>query len=238
MPAIALCSMKGGTGKTTVSFNLAERAFSCGFRVVLVDFDPQEGSMGIADLRDDDRLCWPVVSSRVTVAGADHLAEMKAEDPSRFLVCDLPGVDSMALVRLLSEMDLVLSPVGAGASDLMAAANFSSAVRGMNLNLPLVFLPNNLPHIRRRREVMLEELALLDVDVCPVMLQRRVAHLDAVRSGLGVCEAFPRSTAALEMGALWEWALCRLHLQAPKNISHGGFPDDSIGTASAYSLKG
>ena len=216
MPAVALCSMKGGTGKTTVSFNLAERAFSGSLPVTLVDFDPQEGSMGIADLRDG-RPCWPVIPGRVTVADSDRLADMKAGDPSRLLVCDLPGADSMALARLLSGMDLVLSPVGSGAADLMAAANFAAAVRGMDL--PLVFLPNNVTHIQRRRDVLLEELDSLEVEVCPAMLQRRVAHLDSLRLGLGVCEAFPRSLAALEVDALWEWVCRRLSIPAPKNIS-------------------
>ncbi len=237
MPAIALCSMKGGTGKTTISFNLAERAFENGLDVLLMDFDPQEGSTGIVDLRDAKRPCWPVASGRVVVSDADRLSGMKLQEPFRLLVCDLPGADSMALVRLLSEMDLIISPVGSGAADLIAAANFVAAVRGMNLNLPLVFLPNNVPHTRHRQEVLLEELERLEVEVCPVIVHRRVAHLDSLRSGLGVCEAFPRSPAAADIAALWDWARSRLRLPTSENNSHGGLPDDSIGTASGYSLQ-
>ena len=51
MDVVALCSMKGGTGKTTLAFNLAERGHSFGWRVALVDLDPQEGAFGLADLR-------------------------------------------------------------------------------------------------------------------------------------------------------------------------------------------
>ena len=46
MPAVAMCSMKGGTGKTTIGFNLSERAFSSGLDVVLLDFDPPGGFPG------------------------------------------------------------------------------------------------------------------------------------------------------------------------------------------------
>ena len=238
MPAVAMCSMKGGTGKTTIAFNLAERAFAGGLRVLHLDFDPQEGSIGIADLREKSGLfCWPIASSRVSVSHADRLAFLKEEDPERLLVCDLPGADSMALVRLLSEMDLILSPVGSGLPDLLAAANFSSSVGGMNLNLPLVFLPNNVTHLRRRREDLLDELSVLEVDVCPVLVQHRVAHLDCLRSGLGVCEAFPRSPAAGEIDALWEWVCCRLGIR-PESISHGSFPDDSTESEVAYSFQG
>ncbi len=208
MSAIALCSLKGGAGKTTLAYNLAERAGSGGLRAAVIDYDPQEGSIGLADLRRVPG--WPVLSGRVGVSGTDYLAAVKAGGEYDFLVCDLPGSDSMALGRLLMEMDLVLSPVGAGAADLMTAANFAWMVNRMAL--PVVFVPNNVPPGRSRGEAMLRELEALSLEVCPVMLRRRVAHLDALRAGLGVCEAFPRSAAAGEVAALWSWLCGRLGL--------------------------
>ena len=182
----------------------------------LVDFDPQEGSLGFAYLRGEGG--WPVVGGRVSVAGADELGRMKGEVGDGVIVCDLPGSDSMALVRLLMEMDLVLSPVGVGAAELMVAANFASLVKG--LGLPVVFVGNNVPVGRGRREEMLGALASLDVEVCPVMVQGRVAHLDSLREGLGVCEAFPGSAACAEIDALWEWVCQRVGFEV---IKQGGF---------------
>lgn len=231
--------MKGGTGKTTISFNLSERAFRSGIDVCLLDFDPQEGSLGIADLRASTpgRPSWPVSARRVSVPDADDLSNLKSSHPDRLLVCDLPGADSMALVRLLSEMDLILSPVGSGVADLLAAANFASAVNGMKLDLPLVFVPNNISHISRRRDVLLEELSGLGLEVCPVIVHRRVAHLDSLRTGLGVCEHLPRSAAALEIGELWDWTCRRLGIVSG-NLSLGGFIDDPAEQRAAYSLQG
>ena len=231
--------MKGGTGKTTISFNLAERAFRSGLDVSLLDFDPQEGSLGIADLRSSapGRPSWLVAPRRVSVSDAEALSRMKASDPGRLLVCDLPGADSMALVRLLSEMDLILSPVGSGVPDLLAAANFASTVSGMRLDLPVVFVANSIVHIERRRNSLLDELSTLGVEVCPVIVHHRVAHLDSLRTGLGVCEAFPRSTAALEITALWEWTCDRLGIIS-SNLSLGGVINDSTEPSAAYSLQG
>ena len=124
------------------------------------------------------------------------------------VICDLPGGDSMALAMVLAEMDLILSPVGAGASDLGSAANFAWFVKRMEL--PVVFVPNNVPFGETRRVGMFEELEELGVDVCPVVVRRRVAHMDAVRVGMGVCEAFPKSPAAVEVDALWGWLRERL----------------------------
>ena len=202
--AVALSSLKGGTGKTTLAYNLAERAWSSGLETAVIDYDREEGAIGLADLRD--KPAWAMFSNRVGVTGAEHLASLKTEGSYRLLVCDLPGAEGMVLGRLLMEMDLVLSPVGVGAADLLAAANFAWMVKRMEL--PVTFIPNNLPPGQSRRQELLAELGKLGVDVCPVMLQRRVAHLDALRLGQGVCEVSPTSAAAQEVKALWSW-LCR-----------------------------
>ncbi len=214
MSAIALCSMKGGTGKTTLALNLAERAHASGLRVAVIDFDPQEGAIGLLDLRADQESAWPVFASRVNVAGAKSLASMKSGGEYDLLVCDLPGSDSMALGRLLMEMDLILSPVGVSAVEIMVAANFTSMVE--RLNLPVVFVPNNVSAGRARNEEMLQELAKFSDDVCPVAIQHRVAHLDATRLGLGVNEAFPKSIAAKEIDSLWVWVAGRMNLDVRK----------------------
>ena len=143
MSAIALCSMKGGTGKTTLALNLAERAHASGLRVAVIDFDPQEGAISLLDLRADRESAWPVFASRVNVAGAKSLASMKSGGEYDLLVCDLPGSDSMALGRLLMEMDLILSPVGVSAVEIMVAANFASIVE--RLNLPVVLFRTTYP---------------------------------------------------------------------------------------------
>ena len=206
--AIALCSLKGGTGKTTMAFNLAERAIAAGRKTVLIDYDPQEGSLGLLYLRGEHG--WSARSSRVSVASSDDLAGMKSRGDYDVIVCDLPGADSMALAGLLRNMDLILSPVGLGASDLLTAANFSSLAR--QFDLPVVFLANNIPIYRSRREELQRELDELGVEVCPVTVQRRVAHLDALRDGRGVCEVFPESKAALEIDGLWSWVCGRVGL--------------------------
>ena len=205
--AIALCSLKGGTGKTAMAYNLMERSVSSGCRTLLVDYDPQEGSIGLLDLRGSRD--WRVVSSRVTLAGSEELGRLKSCGEFDVILCDLPGSDSMALCSLLKRMDLILSPVGVGASDLLTAANFGTLIAQFDLP-PVVFLPNNIPFYHKRRRELLEELSELELEVCPVMVQRRVAHLDALRSGLGVCEAFPGSEAAREVDMLWDWVRRRL----------------------------
>lgn len=209
MKVVALCSMKGGTGKTTLSFNLAERGEALGLRVALVDMDPQEGSVGLADLREGS--CWPVVRCANGRTAGDEIRAIRERAEYDLVVCDLPGGDSLSLGMVLAEMDLVLSPVGVGAADLGSAANFSWFVKRMGL--PAVFVGNNVPFGEGRRLGLVEELEEFGVEVCPVMVRRRVAHMDALRVGMGVCEAFPGSAAAGEVEALWEWVAGRLEVK-------------------------
>jgi chromosome partitioning protein len=219
--AVAVCSTKGGSGKTTLAFNLAERAYASGLRVVLVDCDYQEACIGLSMLRDED--CWPVIPGSVSVEGAEQVRSLRDGGSYDLVLCDLPGSEAMALGRMLSVMDLVISPVGVGPTDQMAAANVWMMVSGMGRGDRLVFVPSHFPRGRRRLQGMLDAIRARGAEVCPVALQDRVVHLDTFVEGLGVCESAPGSAAAEEVNRLWEWlaGLLNISLDGLEG-SHGG----------------
>ena len=204
--SIAFSSLKGGGGKSTLAFNLAERAWSSSLRTAVLDYDTQEANFGLSCLRGEDS--WPVFRQRVGVPGADYIAALKNTGEYDFLICDLPGSDSMTLGRLLMQMDLVLCPIGYGAPDLQAADNFSWMIKPMDL--PSVFIGSRLPAGQYWRRQLQEETKDLGVELCPVIIQQRMAHARATRSGRGVCEMFPKSPAAREVNDLWNWVRQRV----------------------------
>ena len=206
---LALCSFKGGTGKTTLAFNLAERAWQRGLAVALVDCDPQRGAVEVMDLRRAEK--WPCWTAEVSLKGARELAALKGEGGYDLVIFDMPGFDSVALISFLREMDLILSPVSGSAQDVLSAANFWEVAEPVN-GAGTAFVANNMPVGKSRREGMTADLTALVGEVCPVYMQRRVAHSDALREGLGVCEAAGKSAAAAEVEALWQWVAGRLEI--------------------------
>ena len=210
---IGFSSFKGGTGKTTVSFAMAERAFSRGLRTLLLDFDPQETAMGVAYLREIPG--WEVRRCQVSVAGAEELADIASSGQFDLVVCDLPGSEGATLQRVLANMNLVMCPVGMGAPDMLVASNFAWIARRMDL--PVVFVGNNVLPGRRRRDELVRELRAMDLPVCPAMVQTRVAHVDAMNCGQSAAEWAPESVAAAELEALWRWVGSQLGI-TPEGI--------------------
>ena len=199
---VAVCSLKGGTGKTTLAFNLAERAQAYGLRPLLVDCDVQEASVGFHQMGGEERE-WPVQRGAVSQGGLERILGAARGGGHDFVICDLPGQDTSFLNRFLSEMDVVLSPVGPGPADLMSACGLLFSMQNTSVNL--VFVPNAVGPGRARLVELQDTLSDRGGRVSPVVVKRLVVHMDALRSGLGVCEYAPESGAAADVDSLWQW---------------------------------
>ena len=125
MPVIAVVNQKGGTGKTTLSTNLAV-AFAETGRVILLDADAQGSSHDWADSQGQ---------ARVNL-------EVRAADPARLLQdvrwlraeCDWVIIDGPAgISRITADAvraaDLVLIPAKPSPFDVWAASTIVDAVK-------------------------------------------------------------------------------------------------------------
>ena len=213
MKSICLVSWKGGTGKTTLACNLAERAGAAGLNTTLCDFDSQFIALRHCQLRAATNPNAPPIKGVRGSLSIDGIAALHAAinaEGCDLLVCDLPGADSFTLDHALSNIDLLLLPVTTAPYDILVTANLVR--HGIDKGWNMALLPNNLSSSKTRTLQKLEVLQQMGVEVAPVGLIRRVSYWDASEVGLGVCEYAPRSPAAAEMQQLWDWIAKKLEL--------------------------
>ena len=206
MTTIAFASWKGGTGKTTLAFNITERANAAGVRTLLCDFDPQATALRQHQLRQNhspDRTPVTTVKASMSDEGLAALRGVQEKDKYDLIICDMPGADSFSMDQALNAMDLILIPIMPSPYEVMITANLVH--RGVEKGWRMALVPNNIPAIRQRRERMLSSLSGMGIDIAPVTVTRRVTYWDASLVGMSVAEFQPRSEAAQEMTNLWKW---------------------------------
>lgn len=125
MPVIAIINQKGGTGKTTLSTNLA-RAFAEARPVLLLDADPQGSAQDWADSQVE-----PSLNLAVQVIKPGRLIQdvrSLATDYDWVIIDGPPGITKTS-ADAVRAADLVLIPAKASPFDVWAAADIVAAVQ-------------------------------------------------------------------------------------------------------------
>jgi len=195
---LAMASLKGGTGKTTVGLNLAVTAEEAGIRTVVVDVDPQQASAKWGDLR--------VLTGRgPTVISAMAARLSQALDTAAKLGAQLIVIDTAAhaegiLVSTIDSADLVLVPCRPTIVDLQYLA---ATVQLVSLRRKKAAVVLNAVQARANDRFQAEgALSDMGIAVVPVCVSNLVAYARAITAGQGVTEFEPEGKAAAEMRAL------------------------------------
>ena len=200
MAALTLCvaNLKGGTGKTTVTLNLASCFHKAGHRVLIVDADPQGSCTTWSSQRGDGP---PVVAIQ-----GQSLRRSLAQVSEGFevVIIDSPprmGIESRSAMLL---SDLVIIPTLPGAADIWALQETLRVVEDArdlrpDLRVRVVLNRTDRTTLARLAREAIEELG---TPILPATLGSRVAFGEATLAGLGVVDYQPGSVAALEIQAL------------------------------------
>ena len=199
MYTLALISRKGGAGKTTLACGLAVAGEQAGLTTALVDLDPQGSASAWAGLRVSDA---PVV-----VAGsAPQLAALLAA--ARSAGADLAIIDTAphstgAALKAAQAADLVLIPCRASVADLHAIGTSIEISRTAKTAAAVVLnaAPVQGPLVSQAQAA----IAGYEVDMVPVVLHQRIAHVHAFTNGITAPELARTSKAAGELAALFDW---------------------------------
>jgi len=191
---IALASLKGGCGKTTLAFNLAAglaRSESVG----LVDADPQGTLRHWADWSQESAL--PQVFS----GGDDPLRALaKGRRSCERVVLDCPpSLDPAVTGRILERVDAVLIPILPSPLDLWAGASTVEAVaraRQRNPGLKAWLLLNQVEPGSALSRAMAGALAGLAIPTLASRVRRRAAFRLAAVEGVSVYQLGARGREA------------------------------------------
>ncbi len=194
---ITVAQQKGGAGKTTIAVHLSVALSQRGYRVGLIDIDPQ-GSLSKWHSIREERFGKEYTGIRFsTITGwrvANEVAKLQKD-------CDMIIIDSPPHVQTESRTairhaDLVLVPVQPSPTDLwatQATLDYAKAEK-----VPVHIIMNRVNSQSRIFQVINEQLRNSPASV----IGNRVLFASSLLDGLGVTEIEPYSHAASEIKSL------------------------------------
>jgi len=125
MNTTLVINSKGGSGKTTITTNLAAYFASQGVPTTIMDYDPQGSSLNWLGLRERPGSNLYGANAAPQKGGRIRSIEMHVPANTRQLVIDAPaGASGLLLQEMLTRSNCILIPVAPSAFDIYATANF------------------------------------------------------------------------------------------------------------------
>ena len=197
-----IASLKGGTGKSTVNFNLAIWLATDGFDVKVFDLDPQRTITDVVDIRREEGYLPDLdLSHDIKQLNKQSLA-------GREVLVDIGISDMRAMNRVLKLADRIAVPVPPSQADVWSTQRFVSMIRevreGSQLPEIIAFI-NRADTNRFVRETTETEEALKmlpGIKLLKTRLYQRMAYRRSFSEGLAAFEMSPSSKSATEIRRL------------------------------------
>jgi len=199
LTTIAVVGNKGGTGKTTLSLNLAA-GLALRESVVIVDADPQQSAY-------QWRLVGPEQTGEVgglpTVVaaayGLDKTVQALSSTHANVVIDCPPSIKATQTEQALRLADYALIPVQPSPMDLWATTHIARVIdklRPENPRLRALIVMSQMEPRTTLSRLMPEAAAELDLPVAATTVRRRSIHRHCVLEGRSVFQAGRRGEAA------------------------------------------
>ncbi|MBT8117802.1 MAG: AAA family ATPase [Gammaproteobacteria bacterium] len=202
-----IANLKGGSGKSTVAFNLAIWLVKQGRRVVGYDLDPQCTFSDLGMLRDEIGVRPNLEIHSVRAVLRDQLL---SHTDCEVLV-DVGAANMAAMKEAMTSADRILVPVPPSQADVWATQRFlhiigpDTEAMKFNGNQHTIAFINRADTNKSIRETHETEEALRTLPgidmVMPQRLRMRTSFRRSLSEGLAVFEMWPGSKAAGEFGS-------------------------------------
>ena len=198
---LTVCNQKGGSGKTTVTMQLAGAFSRRGKRVLVVDADPQGTATRWAASADDETPFLASVAGLANAGGKVHREVAKFVDQYDLILVDCPpAADSPVPQRALLVSDLALVPLVPSPLDLWASVGIREVITRMsdiNETLQARLLLNQAqPHQTLTRET-LDILPQFGIELCQTQWRQRTAYRQSAVFGQTVHDLDGRAASAV-----------------------------------------
>jgi chromosome partitioning protein len=210
-------NFKGGTGKSTVAFNLAIWVASQGKNVAVADLDPQGSLTDVMYVREEMGYA-PVVHvfQDLTAKAAQEWDE---------IIVDVGTADLPAMEKAMSLADRILIPVAPSQADVWSTQRFMDLVhKNCKEDTEIIGVINRAdthPLVTETDEAMEALMMINGLTMLKSYLYQRTAYRRAFSEGLAVFEMMPANKAAGEV-----WRLARsLYKTRPDKKKQSGKKD-------------
>lgn len=204
MPAkiIAVVNQKGGSGKTTLSMQLAGALARRGGRVLVVDADPQGTATRWAASAEDEK---PFLAAVVGLSAAStkvHREVRKFVEDYQYIIIDCPpAADSPVPQSALLVADLALVPVIPSPLDMWAAVGIREVIANVsdiNEELKSRLVINQLqPNTTLAKEAM-EVLPDFGIELCRTYMHQRQVYRQSAVFGQTAHDFGSKAASAVE----------------------------------------
>jgi chromosome partitioning protein len=197
--AVAIAQQKGGAGKTTIAIQLGVAWTVQGYRVAMLDVDPQGSMAAWYDVRKEAGLDTTLFANAIQGWKLSSEIDRLKNDYDILLIDTPPHAETDARVAVRAA-SLILVPVQPSPMDLWATKPTLELAKREKSQALLVL--NRLPSRGKLAELIRAKIDAEDMPVAHTALGNRSAFAASMMDGKGVVETQPRSTAADEIRGL------------------------------------
>ena len=195
---ISFSNQKGGSGKTTLSANLAVLWSNSGYKVAVIDADSQNSLTYWLEARkkyygEDD---IGITSYNFDVRNLkEEIKQIKRK--YNFIIIDSPPSITFDTIQIIKASDRVFVPVQPSPLDLMATVPFINLVKQEKKN-PIIFLNRVMPRVRLT-DAMILRLRYAGAKIARSRISSKVLFAETFSVGRGVIDISVTSDAAKEI---------------------------------------
>ena len=199
-----IANLKGGSGKSTVTFNLGLWLQMKGQPVVAYDLDPQQTLTDVAEVRREEGYTPPL---QVNQPRESLLDDMKYHPEQTQVLVDVGASNMDAMKMALSIADRIIIPVPPSQPDVWATQRFLNIVNELeDSNKPEMRVFVNRADTHRAIKESDETEEVLDqlpgVELIPQRLYQRTVYRRSLSEGMSIFEISKRSKAVDEFNRL------------------------------------